>query len=87
MCAGRVEDARSRDSRAACASTQGKFGWLGVGTGHVDAERVERSRICWCKGFRGSFSCFRAIRGMFILDGYANECLESVQVNDMLEPV
>ena len=56
------EEAKIRDSRAACASTQGNEGWAGEGRGHVEAERVEVERALTCcpADLRSVLRCLRA---------------------------
>lgn len=68
------EEARIRDSRAACASTQGNEGWAGLGNGHVEAERVEvdRALICCPAGFRSALRCLRASFAAFMLRSTAS---------------
>ena len=56
-----------RDSRAACASTQGKEG-LFCGRGHVEAERVvaaEAARVEWRRMLRRGMVCI--LRATFIV--------------------
>ena len=65
---GFTDEARIRDSLAACASTQGNDGWEGVGRGHVEAARVECVRTRCAVRVRGGLSWRRARVARFMAD-------------------